>query len=457
MDHSTSPGSVQRNGERRAGRSSGALALIPLLLALFAFFLAIDLLGVAFRLFGREFAETLIRHTANPFVGLFVGVLTTTLVQSSSTTTSMTVGLVGAGALSIEGAIPIIMGANIGTSVTNSLVSLAHVTRREEFQRAFAGATVHDLFNWMTVLILFPLELWTGYLARTSAVLTDLLAGIGGAQLLDPLKIVIRPLAEAIANMTGGSGLLTLLVAVILLFGALRVLVTVLKALMSERAERFLHRTLFRSAMAAVLAGTVMTVMVQSSSITTSVIVPLVAAGVVTLEQLFPFTIGANIGTTVTAILAALATGNPDAITIAFSHLMFNVTGMALVYLPPPIRAVPLALARQLGRLALWNRLFAAVYILVLFFLLPLLLLLASGVLLRAEPEPPMPDPGVLYWRQEVAPTRVAVRERSPGPTPARMRGGRASRGDGGLASGEGPGGGVGPRRNLRDADGDVQ
>ncbi|MBW2397406.1 MAG: Na/Pi symporter, partial [Deltaproteobacteria bacterium] len=123
---------------------SGTVVRILLLLALlYGFFVGLDLMGLSFKLFGSGFAEALVARTANPFVGLFIGILATTLVQSSSTTTSMVVGLVAAGALTIDGAIPIVMGANIGTSVTNTLVSLAHVTRREEFQRAFAGATVH--------------------------------------------------------------------------------------------------------------------------------------------------------------------------------------------------------------------------------------------------------------------------------------------------------------------------
>ena len=150
---------------------------------------------------------------------------------------------------------------------------------------------------------------------------------------------------------------------------------------MSERAEQILHRTLFRSALAAAGAGTLMTVMMQSSSITTSMMIPLVGAGVVTLEQLLPFTLGANIGTTITTMLAALATGNPAAVTVAFSHLLFNVTASLIIYLPPPLRAVPLALARGLGRLARQRRWLAAAYILVFFYGLPIVLLFASGSL----------------------------------------------------------------------------
>jgi sodium-dependent phosphate cotransporter len=164
-----SSGGDPAGGGRSWRRSAlGPLALVGLL---FAFFLGLDLMGLSFKLFGKGFAEMLIERTANPFVGLLVGILATSLVQSSSTTTSMTVGLVAAGALTIDGAIPIIMGANIGTSVTNTLVSMAQITRREEFRRAFAGATLHDFFNLLTVLILFPLELSFHVLRRSASYL----------------------------------------------------------------------------------------------------------------------------------------------------------------------------------------------------------------------------------------------------------------------------------------------
>lgn len=346
---------------------------------LYLFFLGLDLMGVAFKLFGSGLSERILAGTANPFVGLVAGILATSLVQSSSTTTSMTVALVGAGAISLEGAIPIIMGANIGTSVTNTLVSVGHITRREEFRRAFAGATLHDFFNLMTVVILFPIELATGFLARSASAAEQLLEGAGGIRLFDPLKAVVRPVSELIADSTGGSGWLTLAAGVLALFLALKLLVAALKALLSSRAEGMLSQTVFRSPLAAVGAGFAITVMVQSSSITTSVMVPLVGAGVVTLEQLFPLTIGANLGTTVTAMLAALATGNATAVSVAFAHVLFNLVGSVILYPLPPVRRIPLALARGLGSIASRRRWLAVVYVLVVFFGIPLLLLATVG------------------------------------------------------------------------------
>ena len=378
-----------RDQPRQASEDGGAwptaltlaLRLAVLVTLLFGFFIGLDMMGLGFMLFGAGFAEALVEKTSNPFVGLFIGILATTLVQSSSTTTSITVGIVAAGGLTIEGAIPIVMGANIGTSVTNTLVSLAHVTRREEFQRAFAGATVHDFFNWMAVLILLPLEMTTGYLARTATLLETTLENLGGVKLLDPLKTVVRPVAREIAALLGNSGTLVVVFGIILVMISLRYLVVVMRKLMTGQAESILHRTLFRSAWAAIAAGLAVTVAVQSSSITTSLMVPLVGAGIVTLEQVFPFTIGANIGTTITAMLAALATGAPAAVTVAFSHLVFNLTASLLIYVPPPMRAIPLGLARRLGRLAGHNRFLAGAYIVLTFFGLPLLLLFLTGTL----------------------------------------------------------------------------
>jgi sodium-dependent phosphate cotransporter len=85
-----------------------------------------------------------------------------------------------------------IMGANIGTTVTNTIVSLAHMGRPEEFRRAFAAATCHDFFNYISVVVLLPLELATGYLQRTAEWMSSVIGGIGGAQYDSPIKGAIK-------------------------------------------------------------------------------------------------------------------------------------------------------------------------------------------------------------------------------------------------------------------------
>ena len=133
-----------------------ALAII---ISIYLFLLSIKLLGHSFKLFGKEFAESMLQMTSNPFTGLIIGIVSTSIIQSSSTTTSIVVGLVAGSVLNLDTAIPIIMGANIGTTITNALVSFGHISRKAEFRRAFSAAIVHDFFNLFSVIVLFPIEL----------------------------------------------------------------------------------------------------------------------------------------------------------------------------------------------------------------------------------------------------------------------------------------------------------
>ena len=351
---------------------------------LLVFFVSLELMGDSFKLMGKGFAETLLRTTSNPFVGLFIGILATSLVQSSSTVTSLAVGMVAGGGLTVAGAIPIVMGANIGTSVTNTIVSLGHITRKDEFRRAMAGATVHDFFNLLVVLIFFPLELTTHFLSYSALWLSEGLAGIGGATFLSPVKVITDPIAEWVIDVAGENGIIVLIIGVVGLFVALRYLVVLLKALMLGRSEQLIHKYLFGAPMVALLFGTLVTVMVQSSSITTSITVPLVGAGIVTVAQIFPFVLGANIGTTITALLAALvlAAGGEQAgiyaLEVAFVHLCFNLYGVALFLPFRRLRAIPIWLSERLGALSVKNRGYAFAYIGTVFFLIPLLVILLT-------------------------------------------------------------------------------
>ena len=350
--------------------------MLLLLVLLYVFFLSISLMGVSFKFFGHGFAERLLATTANPFLGLFIGVLATSMVQSSSTVTAMTVGLVAGGALDVQGAIPIILGSNVGTSVTNTLVSVGHIARPDEFRRAFAAATVHDFFNLILVVVFFPLQLFTNVLGRASSVLTEALGESGGLQLVNPIKVILEPAVKIVGRGTSESGALMLLIAVGLLFLSLRYLVVVLKSIVISRVESFFDQMLFKTALRALILGVLLTVAVQSSSITTSLAVPLAGAGILSLVQIFPFTLGANIGTTITAMLASLVTGNPAAMTVAFAHLLVNLFGVVLVW---PIRRIPITMAEVLAQWSLKSRLVPLIYVGTTFFLVPLALIYFAG------------------------------------------------------------------------------
>ncbi|XP_047587252.1 sodium-dependent phosphate transport protein 2A isoform X2 [Lutra lutra] len=194
------PGLAQKM--RRAGMT---LVKVPLMLAfLYLFVCSLDVLSSAFQLAGGKVAGDIFKDNAilsNPVAGLVVGILVTVLVQSSSTSTSIVVSMVSSGLLEVSSAIPIIMGSNIGTSVTNTIVALMQAGDRTDFRRAFAGATVHDCFNWLSVLVLLPLEAATGYLHHVTRLVVASFNIHGGQDAPDLLKIITEPFTKLIIQL----------------------------------------------------------------------------------------------------------------------------------------------------------------------------------------------------------------------------------------------------------------
>ena len=352
---------------------------------LYLFLIGIGGMGAAFKGEFKETAAKLLEATKSPIVGLFIGILATTIVQSSSTTTSLIVGLVAAGAVDVGGAIFMMMGANVGTTVTAKIVSLGHITRRAEFRRAFAASSVHDTFNFITVAVLLPLEYSFHILEKGARFLGEHFVRISGVTNPENyLKKITKPLIDWMDAMLSDPALLV--VSIVITFFMLFAIVKLLQSLVLKKLEAFFDAYLFRNAAIAFMVGLCLTVLVQSSSITTSLIVPLAGAGVLRLPQIFPFTIGANIGTTVTGLLAALAAGSAATVlpgedlpplvvagaTVAFAHLLFNLAG-ALIFLPfAPIRALPVKFAEWLAELCLRNRVIPIVFIVLVFYIIPL-------------------------------------------------------------------------------------
>ncbi|MCD6094149.1 MAG: Na/Pi symporter [Candidatus Omnitrophica bacterium] len=350
----------------------GKIKILAVLFFIYVFLVSIKLIGVGFKGLGKEFAETLILTTTNPFVALFIGILATSVLQSSSCVTSIVVGLVGVGTLNLSNAIPIVMGANIGTTVTNTLVSLAHITRKVEIRRAFAGATVHDIFNLLVAAILLPLELTIHYLEHISSFVARAFVGIGGIKLLNPLKLCTQPVINFFTKRFFFCPTGIIILGVFLLFISLYFITRYMRLLTLKRAERVIDRYLFNRPWKSFGFGVSLTAVVQSSSVTTSLVIPLVGARILSVEKIFPYVLGANLGTTVTAILAALVIATPSAITLAFCHLFFNISGILIFY---PFRKIPIAISKMLAQIVTNHRWFALFYIAIIFFIIPLLLI----------------------------------------------------------------------------------
>ena len=366
------------------------LRLVLVLGALYLFLAAISSLETGIGMLGENLVDQVFSAVANPLTGLAAGLLATVLVQSSSATTSIIVGLVGAGVLTVEAAVPMVMGANIGSAVTSTLASLGHIRQGVYFERGFAAATMQDFYNILAVVIFLPLELAFGAISKAARGLAGLVTawgsdsgpsdGGGGLSLGD---IVDAPV-DALANLLNGWGLGTAAGPVMIALGlaalvvALILVTRLMKQLVSTRMELAVNSILSkRGGFMAVLAGLFMTLAVQSSGITNSIMVPLVAAGVLSMPNAFPVILGADLGTTATAVLASVAASSPEALVIAMAHVVINFAGIFVFY-PMKVRQVPIRMAQWLSKTAVANKTWVAVYIITVFVAAPVLILILS-------------------------------------------------------------------------------
>ena len=348
---------------------------------IYTFLVGVSSLESGIKVMGADTQESLFSSVSNPVAGLFIGILGTVLVQSSSASTSVIVGLVGTGALGVGDAVPMVMGANIGTTVTNTLVALAHMRQSEEFKRAFAAATVHDFFNLMAVGVLLPVELATGVLSTLAENISSRLVGSAGSEWKSPIKKWVKEpvgwlkdLGDAIGAAGNVLGTFLVIVGLVIILLSLAYITKNMRQLVADRIEASLNRVLGTGAgMVAMVLGLLITISVQSSSITTSIMIPLAAAGVVTLRNIYPVTLGANVGTTITALLAALAASRPEALTVGIVHTLFNLGGIALLYPIPAVRYIPVRAAENLARIAVSRRVIAIAYVVTAFIVIPLL------------------------------------------------------------------------------------
>lgn len=360
--------------------------------------------------------------------------------------------------------------------MTNTIVAMGQMGDGDELERAFSGATVHDMFNFLSVLILFPLEIITHMLARmTDAMTRNFEPDPDGEKKSKGIKVIISPLLDRLikanskvidqvatgeaescdvyyptecnpsgtatyeACVTNGrvglitcskdigkcpaffqegasqsddlvSGGVALFLGIFFLVLCLMGLVTILKKMLLGASTRMIHKCTDVNGYISMLIGCGVTVLVQSSSVTTSVLTPLVGVGLVSVEQvrllrfclylsiahdctsslidashsilhilsttqMYPFTLGANIGTTITGIMAALVASTADSMQVALAHFFFNIFGIIIWYPLPVMRRVPVRLAKGLGKATRWWRGFPILYIGICFFAIPLILL----------------------------------------------------------------------------------
>ncbi len=352
---------------------------IYFLIALFIFLFSLDLMISSILQLGTTFSDSILLATSNPFTGLFIGLLATAIIQSSSSTTSVTVALVASGALSLQSAVPIIMGANIGTTITSTIVSLSFVSRKKEFRRAVAAGTYHNFFNVLTALILFPLEYnfqWLSKLAQyvaTNFFHEPPVSNAKNFKMLGPgLSWPVKSITENVGNAYLLAGL-----SLILLFGSILFFRKTISDVFGFGSQSKFRRFFFKNPFKSFGWGLLTTAAIRSSTVTTSLVVPLVAKKVIKLRQAGAFILGANIGTTITAFLASTFNSNA-AISIALTHFLFNFIGVLFFFRTPYLKDIPFKFATGLGELTLKNRIVGFLYLLLAFFLIPFSLIFLS-------------------------------------------------------------------------------
>ena len=365
----------------------GLIARLALFIFLvYLFLVAVKLFGtgtMVYTNYNSSILETLASQLKNPFTGLCLGIILTALMQSSSATTSLAVAMVATGVIPLQGAIPIAMGANIGAALTCTIVSLTHIGgERRAFTRAFSASLILDTFNILTVIICFTLEMTFGYLTKTATFLASLVpaSAAGSSPGFNPISYAVDAPAKGIRDfcLMWLSPTVTFFImaacGLVIMIFALLYITKNMKALMADKIEDWLNRALSKNGYIGLLVGVVVTMLIQSSGITTSLLVPLVAAGVLSVKKIYPIVIGAKVGTTITAILAATAFMNTPnghlGLALAFAHTLFNVTGVLLFY-PIPQMRFPIFLTRRLSIVLTRHRRYVIGWIAMLYFILP--------------------------------------------------------------------------------------
>ena len=388
----------------------GCLCL-GVLYSVWAFLLILSVMGTGFKLLGGKDSAKMFDVADNPISGLMIGILATVLVQSSSTTTSIIVSLVGANELSVRNAVFMIMGANIGTSVTNTIISMGHMYNKNELRRGFSAATIHDIFNLLSVLIFLPINwAYPVFEKLTYEMVKDKNACEGDCEKQEFLKPYVSPYSKGIAsydkkvakyvsqgNCDDGrcdkpllkdgllydwgmsdenAGIVLTVSSLLALCCGIFNIVYALQIIVKGPAARILKRVVGFNGYANILIGMIITILVQSSSITTSTLTPIAAVGLISLEDMMPLTLGANIGTTLTGVMAAtVVTSNPvQAWQVALCHLLFNVCGILVWYPIPKMRQIPLSISKKLGQItnnSKYGKVFPLIYTSTVFLIIP--------------------------------------------------------------------------------------
>ncbi|HPI11777.1 MAG TPA: Na/Pi symporter [Catalimonadaceae bacterium] len=344
------------------------------------FLIALELITSACRELGADYTQGILLLTSNPLVLLFIGLLATAIIQSSSTITASLVAMVTANIISLEAAVPVVLGANIGTCITSMMVSFGHLGTPKAFRRGYMVASSHVIFNVATALLFFPLEEKWHVLSASSRYLATHLSNWGtiGEGWFVFNDVFVAPFAHFFTSVASGQPLGILVFSLILLFMCIFSLTALFRHLMLRGDRGNTISRAFSNPLVSLLTGTGVTAAIHSSTVISSLSVMLAATEKISPKKLFPFILGANVGTTVTALMAAI--GRSEAgLAIALCHLLYNVLGVLIFYPFESVRDLTVNISRWSGIMAQKSMAFAFGSLLILFFALPFLVIFIFG------------------------------------------------------------------------------
>ncbi|KAI6180824.1 Progestin and AdipoQ Receptor family [Aphelenchoides besseyi] len=321
----------------------------------------------------------------NPIAASIIGMVISMVIQNTTTFMSVLVSMVAGRLLTVHEALPFMIGTEIGGSVLNVLVSMAQSGNSDQFRRAFATAVMNDVFNLLNYVVLLPTEMAFGLIEKTSGFLVRPLSHTRTVKVrtleafTSPLiQLVVQIDNDAITkiaamsgnktaialldrptfihrcvNMTNGEtvedcsyfhlfaystwsdvtiGILLLIISIGTLLGCLVGIVRIMKSLLAGSVAVFVRRVLdhdcpypfrFLTGYLIMLIGGLIVAIIQSSNVFRSSLIPLAGIGVISLDRIYPLFVGANIGTTSTATLAALS-ADPSQLQDGSSRINLN-------------------------------------------------------------------------------------------------------------------------------------
>lgn len=309
------------------------------------------------------------------FVAFFFGIMATAIVQSSSAITTLAVALVAKGDLPLTHAIPIVIGSNIGTTITPFIFSFVHSDKRGQYKRALGVAFAHNLFNVLTAILIIFFEFQFNILSHLSAWFGQATYSSLGSKQLTPIfhDDFLAPIAQYIVHFIHIK-LLSATLGFIGMYMSIKGFVALFTHSEIKKDNSYMNKLLFDNSYKTFFTGLLGTALVHSSSATISILQTVSSTYKLNARKTFNFILGANIGTTFTALLAGLF-NTEMALELAFAHFLFNLLGAIILGSLPWFKDLNIALADRMATYFEKYRASLIIYVSLLFFVIPLLLI----------------------------------------------------------------------------------